>query len=464
MSATKNTDTITKIDSKGKKERKAEKQNPPKVDSNKDIKTTNTKAKENKNDDVVKTESEESDNPNLQDSENKVATPFIRKTRLRKSWVDSSVKSLYKDWKKGLLRFDLVIQRNDVWTNYQRSKLIHTLLYGYPVPPVYVQASEDKNDDNIWFLDGRQRVGHTIMTFRNGDWALSKDTPDVFGHKIAGCKFMDLPEDMRDVIDDEKIQIIKMENMTDEERDEMFVRLNSGSSLSKIELTRAMHSELIETINYISSLDFFAKDIAMTKKARDRFVDQEIILQISMLIEEGVEKLKGFGSSHIKDFVLRLKESQQVLSDELVAKFEETSKYLSHAVGDFDGSELKKSLKKIHVPIIFQVAQKAIAINMPAPRFGDFIRSFLVTNYSVESDYGASCQAGSSKKDNVIIRLHEMNKAFDKFVEMLKDANNTFKAVEEFDKELAEINNVNHKENEINEGNEDDEDTENEDE
>ncbi|ALA47974.1 hypothetical protein SUNDANCE_158 [Brevibacillus phage Sundance] len=431
-----------------------------KTDSNKDLKEVTPKVKDKKVDVVAK----ESVNPNLQDSENKAIAPFVRKTRLKKSSTNRTVKSLYKDWKKGLLRFDLTIQRNDVWTNYQRSKLIHTLLYGYPVPPVYVQASEDKNDDNIWFLDGRQRVGHTIMTFRNGDWALAKDTPDVFGHKIAGCKYMDLPEDMRDVIDDETIQIIKMENMTDEERDEMFVRLNSGSSLSKIELTRAMHSELIETINHISSLDFFARDIAMTKKARDRFVDQEIILQISMLIEEGVEKLKGFGSSHIKDFVLRLKESQQVLSDELVVKFEETSKYLSQAVDDFDGSELKKSLKKIHVPIIFQVAQKAIAIKMPAPRFGDFIRSFLVTNYSVESDYGASCQAGSSKKDNVIIRLHEMNKAFDKFVEMLKNANNTFKAVEEFDKELAEINNVNNKENEINEGNEDDEDTENEDE
>jgi hypothetical protein len=375
----------------------------------------------------------EKKNPMLKDSEKKVAVPFERKTRIQKSSVNRTIKSLYKDWKKGFLRFDLAIQRNDVWTNEQKSMLIHSLLYGFPIPPVYVQESDD---DFIWFLDGRQRIGATLMPFINGDWALSKNTPDIFGHKIAGCKFKDLPEDIQDTILDEPIQLVKMKNMTDEERDEMFVRLNSGSTLSRIELTRAMHSELIEKINHISELNFFAKDIALTSKARNRFVDQEIILQIAMLMEEGIDNLKGFGSSHIKDFVLRLKESEKTLSDELMKKFEEIASYLSHAVVDFEPADLKKALKKIHVPIIFYVAQKAIEDKISPVLFGDFIRSFLVTNYSVESDYGVSCQAGSSKKENVMVRLREMSRAFEKFEAMLKQAGNAMEAVNAFENEL----------------------------
>jgi Protein of unknown function DUF262 len=353
----------------------------------------------------------------LKDIEGKVVVPFERVTRIQKSYVDRNFKSLYKDWKKGVLRFDLAIQRNEVWTNEQRSLLIHSILYGYPIPPVYVLETDDQY---IWFLDGKQRLT-TLMTFINGDWALSKNTPKVYGHQIAGYKFKDLQEDMQDAILDEQIRIVKMKNMTEEERDEMFVRLNSGTSLSKIELTRAMHSELIETINDIAELEFFKDDIALTGKARNRFVDQEIILQIAMLMEEGKEKLKGFGASQIRDFVLRLKESEQTLSDELVKKFELISHYLNMAVSDFDNTERKKALKKIHIPIIFYVAQQAMEMKMKPIHFGDFIRSFLITNYSVDSAYGISCQAGSSKKENVIIRLEEMSKSFIEFAKNIND-------------------------------------------
>lgn len=119
-------------------------------------------------------------------------------------------------------------------------------------------------------------------------------------------------------------------------------------------------------------------------------------------------------------------------------KFKEVCDYLSKAVDDFDNAERKKALKKIHVPIIFDIAQKAMEKKIQPELFGSFIRSFLITNYSVESDYGVSCQAGSSKKDNVVIRLHEMNMAFNKFADKLKVANNLIKAVDEFDKELSE--------------------------
>lgn len=338
---------------------------------------------------------------------------FHRTTRIEKSPVNRTIKNLFKNRKK--LRFDLAIQRNEVWTHEQKSMLIHSILYGYPIPPVMAQETDD---DFIWFLDGKQRLT-TILGFLNGDFALHKNTPDVLGFKIAGHKFEDLTEDMRDIIYDESISIIKMKYMTDEERDEMFIRWNSGTGLSKIELTRAMHTELIKQINEISELPFFADDISVTDKARNRFVDQEIILQIAMLLDEGKNNIKGFGSTQIKDYVLRLKSVNKTLSEKIIKQFKDVSGYLNSAVHDFDYAQRTKALKKVHVPIIFYTAIKAMKEGVRFNDYGDFVKKFLVEDYSVESDYGQSCQKSSSKKESVLIRITEMNHALDEFIEEL---------------------------------------------
>lgn len=416
-------------------------------------------------------------NPMLTDTKDKEEVqPFVRKTKIEKTSSNVSIKSLFKEWKKDqmlkeqrkkeveealkkgepvptgddgtTLRFDLAIQRNETWSDYQKSDLIHTYLYGYYVFPVLV---EDSNDGKKWFLDGKQRIT-TLMTYINGDWALSKKTKPVYGFKIAGLKFKDLPVEMQEEILDETITLVRMKNMTEAERDEMFVKQNSGSPLSRMEMTRAMHSELIESINQISRIPFFKDDIELSRKARNRFVDQEIILQIAMLLEEGKEKIKGFGAAHIEEYVLRLKEADKTISDELMQRFEDVSKYLTLAFEDYEMDEIKRALKKIHVPIVFHVAQTAMGENIQPKLFGDFVRSFLIKNYSIESKYGKSCQAGSSKKENVLIRLDEMSAALTQFIEMIRNAPSMEEGVEQFDQHLADVNGIVHEEEEEDEG------------
>ncbi|WP_256719472.1 DUF262 domain-containing protein [Paenibacillus odorifer] len=406
-------------------------------------------------------------NPMLQDTGGKeIVAPFIRKTKIEKSTSNVSIKSLFKEWKKDqllrtqrkteieeaiakgeplpegddgtTLRFDLAIQRNETWSDYQKSDLIHSILYGFYVPPVLVQ---DSNDGKKWFLDGKQRIT-TIMSFLNGDFQLSRKTKPVYGYKIAGFKYKDLTPEMQDEIMDETITLVRMKNMTEIERDEMFVKQNSGSPLSRIEMTRAMHSELIESINELANLRFFKDDIELSKKARVRFVDQEIILQIAMLLEEGKEKIKGFGAGHIEEYVLRLKESEKTISDELVHRFEQIATYLNLAFENYEMDEIKKSLKKIHVPIIFWNAELAMKENLQPELFGDFIRSFLISNYSVESKYGKSCQSGSSKKENVLTRLDEMSSSLNDFFKMIKEASSVEEGVAEFNKKLGDANGI----------------------
>jgi hypothetical protein len=389
--------------------------------------------------------------PMLKDSENKKVAKWERKTKLEKSSNNITIKSLFKEWKKDqqlkkegkhgetTLRFDMAIQRNqDVWSNENRSDFIHSVLYGFYIPVVLVQ---DSNDGKKWFLDGKQRVT-TLMTFMNGEWSLSKKTEDAYGFKIAGFKFSDLPLEMREEIEGETLTIVRIKNMTEQERDKMFVKLNSGQSLSRIELTRAKHSELIQSINELADLYLFKDKLELSKKARVRFVDQEIILQIAMLLEEGKDKIKGFGAGHIEEYVLRLKASEQTLSNEMIGRIKGIAQYLKHAFDVYEKDEVGKALKKIHIPIIFWNAQKAMNEKLDSKLFGDFIRSFLISNYTVNSEYGKSCQKGSSKKESVITRLNEMGASLDEFISMVRKAPNAEQGIKEFDNHLAEVNGI----------------------
>lgn len=368
-------------------------------------------SKENKNvevteNEVVETEVENNDVA----SADEVVEKFQRTTRLEKSSVNRTIKWLHKNREK--LKFDLAIQRNEVWTLEQKSNLIHSILYGFPIPPVMAMETDDSFH---WFLDGKQR-GTTLLQFVNDEFALSKKTDDVIGHKIAGLKFSDLSEDMQDAIYDETITVIKIKGITNDEINEMFIRWNSGTALNKMELTRAIYGELIEQVNEVSQYDFFAEDIKLSKSARNRFQDQELILQIAMLIEKGQNDIKGFGSKEITEFIKEMKSKNKLLMKKTLASLKTASSFL-HVAYDNLSEEGKKAMKKVNVPIVFNQALTAIEQKIKPTFFAEFIEDFLVVNYSIDSVYGESLQSGSSKKENVLTRINEMDLAFQDFVE-----------------------------------------------
>jgi hypothetical protein len=331
-----------------------------------------------------------------------------RTTAIEKASTPKTIKWIIKN--KGKLRFDLAIQRNKVWDDEKKSLFIHSIMYGYPFPPAYAQ---DSNDGLLWLLDGKQRLT-TLIDYVGGDFELHDNTPSIFGFELAGLTFSELPTQLQDEILDTHFTIWQMKNMTQDERDEMFFRLNNGEALQKIELTRALaSSRLMDDVKQISELDFFSDKIKLTDKQRNRFVDQELILQIVSLLSG---KNNGFGGKQIREFVLELKEQDGAINTDVLGKIYTSSVYLQEAFKDFTDKECKKALKKIHVPMIFIVAIDAMSQEITAELFGKFIKEFLINDYKVGSVYGGACSAGSAKKENVNKRIIEMQKGFGKFL------------------------------------------------
>lgn len=316
-----------------------------------------------------------------------------------------SVKQLGKMAKNSELRFDLAIQRNEVWDNARQSLFIHSLIYGFPFPPVYAL---DKGDSVLWFLDGKQRLTTTLKFIEDG-FLLHEDVPMIGDEDIAGKAFSELDEEMQDKIMDSMFLIYQFRNMTEDEVDEMFYRLNNGMALTTMELTRVLaSSKIMSYVQSISKTKFFDEVIAVTEKSKNRFVDEELILQIlAIVMSDGAVDI---GGKDLKKFAEKTEEIPEE-TKEVVSK---TAGYLSEAVPD-----KMREMKKVHIPMVFMMAIKAQEKGILPEKFGGWVQSFFTrlkdkkhADYRSLATYRSATQSGTGKKDKVNIRLVEMEKDF----------------------------------------------------
>ena len=197
---------------------------------------------------------------------------------MKRYTINWTAKTLYNQMMKGNLNYDNAVQRGLVWDIKKKSKLIHTMLYGYAMPQFFFT----KNENGYDCLDGKQR-SHAISDYFSCDFALDLEPEDYILDDeegkvdVSGCTFEQLPEWAQDRIRDYNLSINYYEDMTEEEVREFFTRLNNGKPLTSVELTRVK----AKSIHIIKQ---FAKSepvqAIVTDKGKSRFNDENIIMQI----------------------------------------------------------------------------------------------------------------------------------------------------------------------------------------
>jgi hypothetical protein len=340
---------------------------------------------------------------------------------------------------KNKFRFDLAIQRNNVWTYAQKSMLMHSIMENYPIPSVFYLKS---NDGFFWMIDGKQRFSGAIFPFLNDEYALDINTPSVMvefevkvdgfeepktvlkEEVVAGKKFSGLPKELQEEILNYTMAVVEISNATSEQIEEMFQRLNAGSSLTQMELTRALAGE--ETMafsNEMTSRKFFSEFASFSPLQRTRYVDHELVLQILMLM---LGRTTDISSTEIKAFAQDLR--QHGLQDDWKEEFRTTIDYLTEAFEQqFDEDEKKnksirnKMLKKTHIPILFLMAQKASKHEISPEEFGKWAVNFLITNYKSGSEYTTAASRGAAKWNAVRTRITEMDKSLVKYFEIVEE-------------------------------------------
>lgn len=322
---------------------------------------------------------------------------------MKTSSKERTLQWIADQYKKGNISFTHRLQRPiGQWSPKMKSLLIHSLIQGYPVNPIYII---DENN-TLYTLDGSQRTS-TCIDYVNNKFALSKDTPNVIilskkdgesittEYEIAGKKFDKLDPDVKTTILASSLEFCTITEYTDDEVKELFRRQNAGKPLNG-KLLRIVNEseEFSNTIHSLSTHPFMEK--LTTKTQRKNGTDKDLIIQALMLIETNQEQdFTSFRTNNIDIFVL----------DHADKISEEKIKTLKTALDKFD--EVFEAELKVPVtsaPMLLYSGYRIIKDKKSFSKLVDVINNFIAT-YDANDEYKQFTNSGTSSSENVRGRL-----------------------------------------------------------
>lgn len=316
--------------------------------------------------------------------------------------METSTKNRPLQWinnqyKKGNISFEHKLQRPvGQWNGKMKSLLIHSLLSGFPVNPIYIV-----NEDNtLYTLDGSQRTS-TCIDYLNDKFSLSKDTPSVTiiskengetvakEYEIARKKFSKLDEEVQSTLLSCNLEFCTISDYTDLEVKEMFRRQNTSKPLSG-KLLRIVHESdaFSEAVYSLANHPFMGKLVTPTQ--RKNGTDRDLIIQTLMLICTNQERdFTSFRTKDIDAFVI----------DHANESLEKVD-VLREAMNSFD-----EAFEKIKVPVtsISVILYSGYRIKKDKKSFSklvELVNEFL-NGYENNEEYKQYVQSGTSSSENV---------------------------------------------------------------
>ena len=331
---------------------------------------------------------------------------------IRKANISWRAKQISKMMGNGTIVTNNVVQRGEVWDRKRKSLLVHSMLVGYPIGPIYAMKNESIYDA----LDGKQRLT-TIASFRNGDFKLSDDTPPVevemdYGMdtvEIAGMTYDELPEAARDAFDDYSVTVYYFDELTDEEVNEMFFRLNNNVPLSAIELTR-VKAKSIKMVREIAQHELFTS--GLTKAAMAKYANEDIVMKGYVLLQSTETDLSTKTVRHIMEEAEFTEEDKQRLEDVFDAIFD--------AYSEEEHKRTKKRIvTRIHLISLIPIVDQCLSDGfVERDVLIDWIHYFFspTKEASVSEEYNKYVGSGSARKEAVMGRYEAMAASLNEYV------------------------------------------------
>ena len=347
---------------------------------------------------------------------------------LEKASISWNLKQLAGMVNTGKANMEHIVQRGLTWDRNRKSNLIHSLIMGYPVPPVFAKRNGNGRNNIYFIMDGKQRLT-TIKEYLFDEFTLSGIDPVVYVDDmtnetlecdISGKKFSELPEVLQNHLYTVAISVTYFDNLTKEEEREMFKRLNAGKPLSAKSRTLASCRD-IEEILEIGSHRLFME--MLTDKARSNKNQVALVMKCWCMLNEDIEDV----SFESRDFNPML-ENAEVSEEEKKALTEVFDKIVRvHNI--LLENKKKKVAKKLYtethmvalIPLFNESIEKEIS--------DEDVAKFLVQFYdaekatSISEKYNNACTNGAAKSVNIIARHEVLCDKFAKFVENLVEDN-----------------------------------------
>src|SRR5438552_3490299 len=171
-------------------------------------------------------------------------------------------------------------QRPAVWSKAQKQLLVDTILRDYDVPKLYWRKVGTK-PDRYDVVDGQQRL-RAIWEYFDGSFALPKDADPLDGEEMAGCKYEDLPDELRLRFDVYPLDVVVLEDTDEDEVREMFLRLQNGTSLKAQEKRNAYPGQMRAFVKDVAQHPFFSHcNFANSRFTHDLVASQMTAIELN---------------------------------------------------------------------------------------------------------------------------------------------------------------------------------------
>lgn len=330
------------------------------------------------------------------------------------------LKTMYDD---GRLSFNNAVQRSFIWKNTTKdnrmSMLIDSMLRGLPVPPMYCNCFFNDPSHKVYdFLDGKQRT-LTVIKFLNDEFELvgipTFETEDGKESDLNGYKYSELPEEMRDIVKTYSFTVYYYENMSQDDAEEMFRRLNNGKSLTTIELTRA-HAKSRKKIMEMAKHELFK--IALSERAIMCYGNEDIVLKSWIVL-------------YNQNKSLETKSIRPVMREALITteQMEDMGKCFDMVISVYNSlmqeektnkKVIRKLLTKTHLISLMPVVKHAIAHNTTIECLQGWVIHFFDTDNkecTVSDVYNRNIITGSAQESAVRARIDAVFQNFTNYLD-----------------------------------------------
>lgn len=326
---------------------------------------------------------------------------------LKRSNINWNARQLAKMCMNGNITFDNAIQRGYVWDVKRKSLLIESMIIGYPIPAFYARRDENKVFD---MLDGKQRSS-AITEYLNGEYALTG-----VSEELEGKTFAELPEETQDDIISYSLTVYYFEDITEDEVNEMFYRLNNGKPLTAIELTR-VKAKSFDKIKELSGHAIFAD--ALKESQLNKYTHEDIVMKALVMLSVDEPSLKN---EFIRPYIIEteITDDQAAAVKNALTKIKEAHDWL---VADGRPAAMVRAAKKLytrtHLISMIPIALEAYRDRVPAYHLAEFVNEFFTSNgrgISISPTYNSNSSSGSNSPSAVKIRDRELREYYKKFI------------------------------------------------
>lgn len=321
---------------------------------------------------------------------------------MKTSNKERTLQWISNQYNKGNISFSHKLQRPiGQWNPKMKSLLIHSLLVGFPVNPIYIV----EEDGTLYTLDGSQRTS-TCISYINNEFALSKDTPNIIldskengesvtkEYEIAGKKFKKLEPDVQVTLLACSLEFCTLSDYTENEVKEMFRRQNAGKPLNG-KLLRIVNEsdEFSDTVYSLATHPFMNK--LVTKAQRKNGTDRDLIIQTLMLMETSQEQeFTSFRGKDIDSFISD--HASDISTDKIDV--------LKTAMDKFNEVFEKIKIPVTSIPMVLYSGYRVQKDKKSFSKLIDLINDFLAS-YDANEEYKQYVQSGTSSSENVKGRL-----------------------------------------------------------